>query len=295
MPVFRNILVGIEPPSSDGGPAPSGLRPPCREAVRTALWLAKQVSAELTFFSVLSGAGSVGAGPAGKALSNLAEQARGNGLAARIRLAEGAAADEIMTQVRRDHHDLVVVGGPAATGLAGTLFGGTATKLVRQGPCPIWVALPGTVPTPRNLLVASDLTPASDHAIRLGIQLATQLGGEVRILHAVDYPLDRRWSSGDADELTRDYHRQVREAALEPLRAQVQRAAGSEANDRVHLHVVGRTGVPDFDILQFLRDHRIDLLVLGRAAREGILERVFGHMAQRLLPEVGCPIIVVEP
>jgi nucleotide-binding universal stress UspA family protein len=295
MHLFRNILVGIDPPPADGGPAPSGLRPSCREAVRTALWLAKQVSAELTFFSVLPGAGAANSAAAGKVLSDLVEQARGHGIAAQIRLAEGSPPDEIVSQVRRYRHDLVVIGGPAATGMAHTLFGSTAATLVRSCPSPVWVALPGTALSPRNLLVATDLTPASDHALRLGIQLAGELGGEARILHVVDYPLDRRWSSGDEDELTRNYHRQVREAALEPLRAQVQRAAGTDVQSHVHLHVVGRTTVPDFDILQFLRDHRIDLLILGRTAREGLLEKVFGTTAQRLLPVVACPVLVVEP
>jgi universal stress protein E len=294
MHVFRNILVGIDPPAAHGGPAPSGLRPSCREAVRTALWLAKQVSAELTFFSVLSGAGAAKAA-ATKVLSDLAEQARGNGIPAQTRLAEGAASDEIIAQVRRDGHDLAVVGGPAATGLGYTLFGSTATKLVRHCPCPVWVALPGTSPAPHNLLIASDLTPASDHAIRLGVRLAGQLGGEARVLHVVDYPLDHHWSGGDADELTRDYHWQVREAALGPLRAQVQRVTGPDDRANIHLHVVGRTGVPDFDILHFLRDHRIELLVLGRTAREGLLDVLFGSTAERLLPEIACPLLVVEP
>ncbi len=294
MHVFRNILVGIDPPAPDGGPAPSGLRPSCREAVRTALWLAKQVSAELTFFSALPGGGAIKAAT-DKVLADLAEQAGGNGIPARTGLAEGTASDEIMARVRRDGHDLAVVGGPAAKGLGYTLFGSTATKLVRHCPCPVWVALPGTTPAPRNLLVASDLTPASDHAIRLGVRLAAELGGEARVLHVVDYPLDHHWSSGEADALTRDYHWQVREAALGPLRAQVQRAAGPDDRGNIHLHVVGRTGVPDFDILQFLRDRKIDLLVLGRAAREGPLEVLFGNTAERLLPEIACPLLVVEP
>ncbi len=295
MHVFRNILVGVDPAPSGGGPAPSGLRPSCREAVRAALWLAKRVSAELTFFSVLARAGGVETAAAEKVLLDMAGQARGNGISARTRQAEGTAADEIITQVQRGGHDLAVIGGPVATGLTYTLFGSTATKLVRSCPCPVWVAVPGTSPTPRNLLVATDLAPASDHAVRLGLRLAAELGGEASALHAVDYPLDRRWSSGGDDELTRGYHQQVREAALEILRAQVRRAAGADDVGQVHLHVVGRTGVPDFDILQFLRDRRIDLLVLGRSAREGILEVLFGNTAERLLPEVACPVLVVGP
>jgi nucleotide-binding universal stress UspA family protein len=291
MHACHDILVAIDL-SADAETASAAPEPPARPAVQTARFLARQTAATLTFFSVLDDAAATDRALA--VLADLAKRAQQDGLQAQAKVAVGNGPAEILRQVERHGHDLAVFGAPSMKGLKYALLGSTATKVLRQSPCPVWLALPRARAEPRNLLIASDLTPTSVNALRLGTRLALDLGVRAHVLHVVDYPLDHHWSTGDRDAQTAEYHRQFRAEALAALRQQLEGAADPEAVGTAQLHVVGRTGVTDREVLAFLQAHEIDLLVVGQTARVGIGEMLLGNTAERLLPQVSCPLLVVR-
>jgi nucleotide-binding universal stress UspA family protein len=291
MHAFHDILVAIDL-SPEAETAAATPEPRDGQAVHTALFLARQTAANLTFFSVLNDATATDGALA--VLADLAKRAQQDGLRAQARVAVGSGPAEILRHVERHGHDLAVFGAPSMKGLKYALLGSTATKVLRQSPCPVWLALPGVRAEPRNLLIASDLTPTSVKALRVGTRLALDLGVRAHVLHVVDYPLDHRWSTGDRDAQTAEYHRQFRAEALAALRRQFEGAADPETVGATQLHVVGRTGVTDREVLAFLQAHEIDLLVVGQAARVGIGDMLLGNTAERLLPQVSCPLLVVR-
>src|SRR5207245_11145809 len=83
---------------------------------------------------------------------------------------------EIIRQVLRGGHDLVLVGTRNFTGVRRMLLGNTALKLFRRCPCPVWVTRPEPLDRHLNVLVASDLKPVSELALRLAVSLARALG-----------------------------------------------------------------------------------------------------------------------
>ena len=54
-------------------------------------------------------------------------------------------------------------------------------------------------------------------------------------------------------------------------------------------------GLADDAILRFIKDHAIDLLVIGEVGRGGLERLLFGDMAERLLPDVPCAVLAVKP
>jgi universal stress protein E len=288
MQVFHNILVGVDLAHGDN------IVPPFQQAVRYALWLARETSAALTFLSVLHGRGSAAMTEAGKVLAALVRQAETGGVRAQARTVEGAATVEIIQQVRRDHHDLVLIGPPSAKGLRYTLFGSTATHLLYESPCPVWIARAEANPTLRNLLVASDLTSVSQDALCAGLQLARSVKAKAHILHVVDYPLDHHWATGNLDPATAKYHREVRATAEKALREQIRQTVDEDGVD-IQIHVIGKAGVLEVDILDFLATHQIDLLLLGGHPHKGLEAALIGNTAERLLPELPCSVLVVKP
>jgi nucleotide-binding universal stress UspA family protein len=52
----------------------------------------------------------------------------------------GRPAEVIVREARERKTDLVVIGTHGRTGLAHALLGSVAEKVVRQAPCPVWVA-----------------------------------------------------------------------------------------------------------------------------------------------------------
>jgi nucleotide-binding universal stress UspA family protein len=286
MSSFQNILVGID--LARPGRPDSPLGPAAAAAVETAVWVARGGGGRLTFFSALPSAPH-GAEAARQLLADLACDAGAEAV-----VVPGKGWLEIVRRVLREHHDLVVVGARDEGGLMHRWFGGTAQKLVHECPCPVWVARARPGPGPRGVLVASDLSPVSDGALRLALPLARLARAPVHLLHVVDYPLDRHWSPGPADATTRAYHGSVRAEAEHALHAQLARC-GRVPEDRVELHLADSDGLADHAILGFLRDHAIDLLVLGDVARHGLAKLFLGNMAERLLSEVSCSVLVVKP
>jgi nucleotide-binding universal stress UspA family protein len=285
MQVFQNILVGVEVAGS------KQLAPPVHQAVHAAVSLAVEMSAAVTFVSMLDG--SATDAERDEALASLVRYAANSGARASALSERSADAEKMIRLVGRDHYDLVMVGAPDMTGLASTLFGNTTTRLIRECPRPVWLALPGVEPRPRSLLVATDLTGVSNAAVSLGIRLARALHIRAYFLHVVDYPLDHLWSTGDSDPLTKAYHREVRGEAGKTLYEQFQHARGTAVVD-AELHVVGRTGVPELEILHFIREHPIDLVVVSEKPQSRLAAAVVGNTTEWLLPELPCSLLTVK-
>lgn len=309
MSLFRNILVGVDLSQYD----PATLQPSrvARAVVQQALWLAPKTSARLTFCSILDLGlealpqieqadfhylTTTAEQTAAKVLRSLVDQARAKGIEATDKIVLGKEWLELVRQALRDHHDLMLIGTRDRKGLEWMLFGSTAVKVVRRCPCPVWVVKPDGEPNPLKILVASALDPVAEEGLRLAAELARETPAEIHLLHAVDFPLDRRWSTGLPDAKEEAYRRHVREHAVKELEGQIDRAGARALTPPVQVHLLDEIGIlPDQGILHFIKQNAIDLLVMGTIARGGIAGVMIGNTAERLLPELSCSLLAVKP
>jgi nucleotide-binding universal stress UspA family protein len=309
MTSFQNILVGIDLTHCERLEVAS-LGPITCSALGLARWVARRSGGRLTYLSALNKHArlwdfidpehrsqlSLAVGRSvDQVLQQLAGQDRAEG-SVRTVLAPGRGWVELIHQVIRDQHDLVVVGSRSAGNLRTVLFGSTATRLLRQCPCPVSVVRPGLQDGPQRVLVATDLGPAATEALRLGVALL-HLARDIRlhVLHAIENPLDRLWSTGVSDAWTEAYRGRLRWAAEETIRGQLEAVGATPGDKNLQIHIVDKMGLPDEAILQFIHDQTIDLLVLGTAARSGLASTFLGNTAERLLPELCCSVLVVKP
>ena len=309
MQPFRNILVGVDLTQYDAATfQPS---PVAQGVVRQALWLAGKTSARLTFFAALE----IGSETlpqldetdfrylatkaeqnAQKILHGLVEQAKARKIEAQDKLALGSGWTELIRQSLRDKSDLILIGTRDRKGLDWMLFGSTAVKVIRRSPCPVWVAKPQEEPSNLRILVASDLKPVSEEALRLVAQLAQATPATIHLLHVVDFPLDRFWSTGlpDAKELA--YRQRVRQDAVKELEAQIDRSGARQLSYPVQVHLIDEPGcLADEGVLRFINKNQIDLLVMGTLGRSGIAGVMIGNTAERILPELRCSLLAVKP
>jgi universal stress protein E len=309
MPPFHNILVGVDLTQYNAATLQPSLV--AREVVRQALWLAGNTSGRLTFFSALNISSetlphldvadvrhltTTAERNVHAILHGLVEQARDRGITAVAKLAIGGAWLEVVREVMREKYDLLLIGTRDRHGLGRMLFGSAAIKLVRRCPCPVWVAKPEAEPGHLNILVASDLTPVSEKALGLAVQLARLTPATVHLLHIVDFPLDHIWSTGLPDVKEEAYRRDVRQKAEQGLRAQLEHVVGGGPSVNVHVHLVDDPGgLPDEGILGFIQTHAIDLLVMGTIGRTGFSGAMIGNTAECLLPELTCSLLAVKP
>lgn len=324
MQVFKNILVGVDLARCHPL-AVSGLSPIALEPIHWAVQLARTNSARLLFFSA-SNIGDEALLPlaeedrshvretfhraGSKVLQDLVHQAERQGAQAHSKLVHGKGWLEIIRQVLGGKHDLVVVGTRDVTGLRRMLFGNTTMKLLRRCPCPVLVTKTMTFASgllgaglhrradgasPLHVLVATDLQPASEEALRLGIALARQFNARLYVLHVVEYKLDDVCNTGLPDAKQDEYRRKVRAHAQEALQAQLERTEYKALGARLEVHLAGDVGLPDVAIQHFIQVHNVHLLVMGTIGRGGVRGIMIGNTAERLLPEVHCSVLAVKP
>ncbi|MFO1539766.1 MAG: universal stress protein [Chloroflexota bacterium] len=136
----------------------------------------------------------------------------------------------------------------------------------------------------RTVLLATDLSPASDAAERQAIALAAGLGARLLVVHV----MDARRVAGGGSHGRMDQARAEREALLLALVGRA-RAAGAGAEFLIW------TGDPASAIASAAEAEGADLLVVGSRGRGGAERLLLGSVSDHLVRTAGCPVLVVRP
>ncbi|NND97274.1 MAG: universal stress protein [Pirellulaceae bacterium] len=212
-------------------------------------------------------------------------------------VAVGDPATQIVRQVLRDKHDLVI---KSADGLsrAGRLFGSIARSLLRQCPCPVWILKPETHKTFARVLAAVDMASSDEthqhlntNIIQLAHSIANREGAELHLVFASDLWMEKilRKRAGDT-EIDRALD-QVEEQSLRRLNSLID-SMGIERDDvRIHM----RRG-PAAEVIRNVADHiESDLLVMGTVCRTGISGLLIGNVAETVLADITCSVLALKP
>jgi nucleotide-binding universal stress UspA family protein len=100
------------------------------------------------------------------------------------RIARGTSWDELIREVEREQHTLVVVGSHGQGRIKGILLGSTATELVHKAPCPVLVARADGADFPRRIVVGVDGSPGSAASYAVARQLSERFAAELRAVVA---------------------------------------------------------------------------------------------------------------
>jgi len=141
----------------------------------------------------------------------------------------------------------------------------------------------------RNLLCAVDFTEFSLRAFQYAAGIARHFGSHLFVQHIVAVPPETTWSSGES-AIVKERLRGARRIAAEELRRLQSEADIEDLNTTYMLN----DGDVRSQILETVSSRRIDLLVLGTHARKGMRRLVEGSLAERLVHEAHCPVLVVS-
>ena len=145
--------------------------------------------------------------------------------------------------------------------------------------------------TLNNILVATDFGEPSDNALRYGRELATRFGATLHVLHIAENvaiaTLGAETFAAVAPRLQDEIETNARKALDELL-------VDSDGSGPVTRPVVMTASSPAFAIVDYARDHAINLIVMGTHGR-GALEHLFmGSVAERVVRLAGCPVLTVR-
>lgn len=234
---------------------------------------------------------------AARQLTEVRDDLERQGISTKVRLVLGNPAEHIGLAAKDQGAELVVLGVRGRTNLLYGLIGGTAERVVREGPCPVLaVPRPGEetgMPSAahrqvhiRHILVPLDFSSPSLDAVEYAIQLANGLGATVTLMHVlepVSYDLDCGLGVVEQEAQKRDHwNRQL--AELQTLVTSFGLAADTE--------IAG--GIASDAILASALRHQSDLIVMGTHGRRGLSMERFGSVADAVLRRATCPVLTVK-
>ena len=146
----------------------------------------------------------------------------------------------------------------------------------------------------KQVLVAIDFGEASTAAFAYGRELARAFGAKLHVVHVVEDISGRLTGLPNAPEAYIDFGRWQRDA-VNAAEAELGKLLSDEDRRKLGataVAVLARTAPSA--ILEYAREHGVDLIVAGTHGRGVIRHLVMGSVAERLVRLAPCPVLVVR-
>jgi nucleotide-binding universal stress UspA family protein len=142
-----------------------------------------------------------------------------------------------------------------------------------------------------RILVPTDLSEFSQHAVRYGCEFARRFKAELHLLTVVQDVVAMIPEPGMAFPAPGEYMQELRDASLEALA----RVPDEEAAAGLTISREVRSGTPFVEIVRFARDIDADLVVIGTHGRSGLAHVLLGSTAEKVVRKAPCPVLTVRP
>jgi universal stress protein A len=143
---------------------------------------------------------------------------------------------------------------------------------------------------PRKILVPTDFTEDSDRALREAIDIAAVSRGKVYLLH-VDQGVPIVVGESVVDQRVVVAVEENDEViARQKMLEEIRKVA---LQTDVEIEIEERHGATFEQILAYMKDKLIDLVVIEPHAKKGLLKGLLGGVTDRLLKEATCTMLVL--
>ena len=211
------------------------------------------------------------------------------GMEAETRVGQGDVAEAITAAAAEQDVDLIVVATHGRTGITRLRLGSVGERLIKDASCPRLVVGPNVdIDLSRyalkRLLVPLDGSDLAEASLPIARYLAKLTGADVDLIRSVSSTA----VTADPDMAAVDLLTPLTEVATEYLARVSQTFDGQKTTTSV---VVGRA---DDSILDHLKAHPVDLVIMASRGRTGLARFVLGSVTESVLhgPD---PVLVFEP
>lgn len=231
-------------------------------------------------------------------LEVLASSYRDEGLDVETKVLWGKTSVEIIREVLREQHDLVLRVAKGHGSSRKGFFGTTGRRLLRDCPCAVWLVAAADTPEYKHVMACIDTSTGHELDAELNRKVF-ESASLVSEQHNADLSIMHAWSM-DAEKLLEErLSREDFEGLLEQRRTYVEdllnkflKGHGIPAGaDNVHFIKVEAT----LGILTFAREKNVDLVVMGTVARSGLTGMMIGNTAERILDDLQCSLLALKP
>jgi nucleotide-binding universal stress UspA family protein len=213
----------------------------------------------------------------------------------------GVASSTIVAVAKRQKYDLIIVGTHGRTGVAHTLLGSVAERVVRSAPCPVVTVreqTPKGTPNIRRILAPVDYSEVSRLALNYATEFARSFRAELDVVHVWDRP---SYVSEDvivhAPDVTQrslaDLIRENAERQMNDFLASLSVPKHEETRQFPPHRLL--SGEPASTLIAELEKGEYDLVVLGSHCRTGLKHFLLGSIAEKLIRYSPVPVVTVPP
>ncbi|MEZ4331235.1 MAG: universal stress protein [Myxococcota bacterium] len=195
----------------------------------------------------------------------------------------------IARHVQAEDVMLVVMGMHGFHDVSRMFFGSVADRALRTTRVPMMLVKENERDAStriRRILLATDFSRASEHALCLAIHWARRLEADVEVLHAIQDPEEEPRYRRPRDSASRSARQRAN--ALEGLRSILSRSAAAGVRAVADLTY----GSPSVEIVKHAARARADLVVMGLRDRAAGSAGGYGSVTERVIRHAKCSVLV---
>ena len=231
-----------------------------------------------------------------EALEQLAAPLRESGLEVSTKVLEGKSSVEIIREVNRNEHDLVMRVAKGADSRSDSFFGNTGSRLLRQCPCSVWLVSKNTTADFQHVLACVD-TASDDEMDQELNKRVFQLAASIREYHDGKFSLIHAWSIWNEQmlkgRLGQESFEELEEKTLNVVTQRLNSFVDAQGEHPVSCNIV--KGQTEAAITEFTKSQDVDLVIMGTVARSGIAGMVTGNSAEEILSNIRCSVLALKP
>ena len=210
-------------------------------------------------------------------------------VALETRIRRGNPVKEILTEIREDDYDLLVVGACQQISAAQRLLGSVTQQIIRRAPVSVLVARK-TRPSLERVLICTGGADVAEPVIELGGTLAGLAHAQTTLLHVVSPVPSMYTGLGEIEETLAELLQ-----TDTPTAQHLRYAASVLDRHGVAGELRLRYGVAADEILREALEGGYDLVVIGASGTAGrIREWLLGNVTRQIAENAPCSILVVK-
>ncbi|OGP58601.1 MAG: hypothetical protein A2V65_09305 [Deltaproteobacteria bacterium RBG_13_49_15] len=220
--------------------------------------------------------------PCEKALEITNREANKEGLSIQTVCLEGKPHEELLDFALENGCDLIVL-GTRGESFEKYLLGSVTARVIGYSLVDVLVIPFGATIGWQNILCPVDGSAGSGKAAHRAIQIAETYGATLKILSATNLPIE---SYADAQKLM--------ESMVKEAGEYVQEIQTQAAQKGIKALGIVREGDASEAILSLARTDKVELIAIGSHGKSGLKRLLMGSVAERVVGNAPCPVLVVK-
>jgi nucleotide-binding universal stress UspA family protein len=198
-----------------------------------------------------------------------AELGREKGAKVSLVQVEGIPYEEIAKEA--DREDLIFIGHRGSEIVKGLLIGSTAERVIRQAPCPVFVARDTYKPIKR-IGIAFDSSEIAKKALKIGAVLSKGYEASLEVIFV-------------------EPHDKFPEELIDKIKAEADKILEEEKVDYTFTLL---KGFPEEKLVEYQEHGNVDLLVMGAFGTKPLKEILLGSVAYYVMHNAKGPVVFVK-